>query len=588
MESTLRKLVIYSALVVSPMLWIYSAEMANDAGDGSIKFLEQAQQAGVQHVHHTRRFQGKNADVLRMFTSGGAAVAVGDYDNDGWDDLFVTNSDQGRPNRLFRNQGDLTFQEVTQEAGVAAGNDGHSIVADALWFDYDNDGWIDLLVVRFGTPLLYRNQGNGRFKDVSEASGLDLFANSVAAIAFDYDRDGLSDLVLGNYFQSENLLDLGHPRVLPDNLDDANNGGGVHLWRNLGGGRFENVTEKAGLASHTGWTLDVGHGDFDNDGWPDLYLANDYGTDRVFFSNGDGTFRDTTESSLGFDTKKGMNAEVADYDNDGWMDVYVTNITDEYMKECNMLWHNNGDGTFIDVSKETGTCDTLWGWGAKFADFDNDGWQDLYAVNGLRSAGEKDYISVLVEMIITPGIDFSDVNSWPDIGDMTWSGFQKSRLFRNLGGMQVFKEISGAAGVDNDLDGRGVAMADFDHDGLIDIYQANADQPSLLYINRTESAGNWIGLRLIGRPSNRDAIGSRVTVQAGSSSLLRQVGGANGYSSQSSSTLHSGLGEVSSIPPVEILWTSGAREQVTVPLNTISYIEEGKGLVAGPSGRSAR
>ena len=159
--------------------------------------------------------------------------------------------------------------------------------------------------------------------------------------------------MLGNYFKPENLILLKSPNVLPNDLDNAVNGGGVTLWHNLGGGRFENTTKSAGLADAMGWTLDVGEGDFDNDGRPDVYVAGDYGTDRVYFNNGDGTFTDATETAIGFDTRKGMNADVGDYDNDGWLDVYVTNITDEYMKECNMLWHNNGDRTFTDVSRET-------------------------------------------------------------------------------------------------------------------------------------------------------------------------------------------------------------------------------------------
>ncbi|MBI2820928.1 MAG: CRTAC1 family protein, partial [Acidobacteria bacterium] len=285
--------------------------------------------------------------------------------------------------------------------------------------------------------------------------------------------------------------------------------------------------------------------------------------------------------AIGFDTKKGMNAEVADYNNDGWLDIYVTNITDEYMKECNMLWHNNGDGTFTDVSKETGTCDTLWGWGAKFADFDNDGWQDLFAVNGLRSAGKDNFIPVLVNMIISPGIDFTDINNWPDIGDMSWSGFQKKKLFHNLG-TQTFKEISAAAGVDNALDGRGVAIADFDNDGRLDIYQTNANQEALLYRNVTENAGNWIELKLIGTQSNRDAIGARITVKAGGLSLTRVVTGGDGYSSQSSSRVHFGLGPDGRIDSMEIRWPSGAVQKVEAPLNRITYVREGTGVVPAP------
>ncbi|HXG47277.1 MAG TPA: CRTAC1 family protein [Methylomirabilota bacterium] len=551
---------------------------ANDA-IGEIRFEEIGSQAGVRHRHHTRKFSGKNADVLGMFTSGGSAVAVGDFDNDGFDDLFVTNSDEGKPNKLYRNQGNGTFADATERAGVAGGNDPLSIVADGLWFDYDNDGWRDLLVARFGTPLLYHNEGDGTFRDVSANSGLGKFGNTIAVIAFDYDNDGRLDLLFGNYFQPENLLDLKNPKILPNNLDNAVNGGGLTLWRGQGDGTFREVTAQAGLSKNTGWTLDVGHADFDLDGDQDFYVASDYGTDWLYLNNGDGTFTDVTEKALGFDTKKGMNAEIADYDNDGLLDVYVTNITDEYMKECNMLWHNNGDGTFTDLSKETATCDTLWGWAAKFADFDNDGWLDLFATNGLRSAGKENYIPVLLPMIITPGIDFTDVNNWPAIGDRSWSGYQKKKLFKNLSGA-VFKEMAGPAGVDNDLDGRGLGVGDFDNDGRLDFYQTNADQPALLYRNVTQPAGNWIELKLIGTKSNRDAIGALVTLRAGGQQWIRHVDGGNGYAGQSTTRLHFGLGRAGQIDSIEILWPSGLKETVQAPLNRISVIEEGKGLAA--------
>src|SRR5215475_5791510 len=477
------------AICVSTESW------AADGPQRSIRFEEIGMKAGVRVTHHTRKFHGKNADVLHMFTDGGAAVAVGDYDNDGFEDIFATDSDVGKPNHLFHNNGDLTFTDVAEKAGVAGGNDPNSIVSDALWFDYDNDGKLDLLVARFGTPILYHNEGNGKFKDVSATSGLNKFGNTIAVIAFDYDNDGYLDLMFANYFKPVNLLDLKDPHVLPNDLDNATNGGGVTQWHNTGKGTFEEVTQKAGLANVTGWVLDVGHGDLNNDGLQDIYIACDYGTDHVFLNNGNGTFREITEKATGWDTKKGMNVDVADYDNDGWLDVYVTNITDEYMKECNMLWHNNHDGTFTDVSKETGTCATLWGWAAKFGDFDNDGWQDLFVVNGLRSASEENYIPVLVNLITKPGVDFTDLRNWPNIGTMSWSGYQKKKMFRNAGG-QDFIEISADAGVDNDLDGRGIAMADFDNDGRLDLFQTNADQRALLYRGATEGTGNWVQILL--------------------------------------------------------------------------------------------
>jgi ASPIC and UnbV/FG-GAP-like repeat len=542
--------------------------------DSVIAFNEIGAAAGVRVTHRTRRFPGPTGDVLRMFTSGGAAVAVGDFDNDGLDDLFVTDSDAGRLNHLFHNDGNLHFTDVAQQAGVTGGNDPQSIVSDAVWFDYDNDGWRDLLIVRFGTPILYHNERNGTFKDVTASSGLNKYGNSIAAIAFDFDNDGNLDLLFGNYFRAVNLFKPPSTHnILPNDLDNAINGGGVTLYRNTGKGTFVDVTAAAGLAAHTGWTLDIGHGDLNNDGWQDIYLADDYGTDRLFMNNRDGTFKDVTEKAIGFDTKKGMNVDVADYDNDGWLDVYVTNITDEYMKECNMLWRNNHDGTFLDVGRESGTCETGWGWAAKFGDFDNDGWLDLFVVNGLRSAGKENYIPSVLKVITKSGVDFSDLKSWPSIGNMTWSGYQKKRLFRNLG-KGTFKEISALAGVDNNLDGRGIGIGDFDNDGRLDIFQTNADQPALLYHNETKTAGSWIELKLVGTKSNRDAIGARVKVKAGPQTLIREVDGGNGYASQSQVRLHFGLGNAQKVDSVEIRWPSNEVSNVTVPINAITTIRE--------------
>lgn len=565
--------------LLAPRLWsaalvLTLAPLVGLAGD--IAFDEIADKSGSRTVHRTRRFLGKYADVLRMFTSGGAAAAVADYNNDGFDDIFVIDSDAGRPHHLYRNEGDGTFADVSKEAGVTKGNDPQSICADAIWFDYDNDGWEDLLIARFGTPLLFRNSRDGTFKDVTAQSGLDKFGNTIAAVAFDYDNDGMLDLLFGDYFKAVNLFDLDSPKILPINLDDAHNGGGLRLYRNSAG-KFVDATESAGLARHDGWTLDVGHADYDNDGDQDIYVASDYGTDRLFRNEGDGRFSDVTADAIGFDTKKGMNADWGDYDNDGLLDVYVTNITDEYMQEGNFLWRNSGDGTFIDVGRETGVHATGWGWGAKFADFDNDGWLDLFVVNGLRSAGAKNYITEVFEMLIRPNVDFSDLGSWPLIGDMSWSGYQKQRLFRNdrVGG---FVDVGAHAGVDNDLDGRGVALGDFDNDGRIDIYQTSADQPTLLYRNVSD-AGNWIEFELRGTKSNRFGIGARIVVEAGGYEQIREIDGGNGYSGQSAKRAHFGLGSALTVKRVEIHWPSGTVDSIDVAINNCYVANEGKGVI---------
>lgn len=242
-----------------------------------------------------------------------------------------------------------------------------------------------------------------------------------------------------------------------------------------------------------------------------------------------------------------------------------------------MLWHNNQDGTFTDISKETNTCATLWGWAAKFGDFDSDGWADLFVVNGLRSASKDNYIPVLLEMMTKPGVDFSDVRIWPDIAGMTWSGYQKKKMFHNMKG-QTFKEVSGEAGVDNDRDGRGIGMADFDNDGRLDLYQTNADQVALLYHGATDG-GNWTQFQLTGAAGNRDAIGARVTLRTGGLTQIQEVNGGNGYSGQSTKRLHFGIGMASKVDVVEVRWPNGKIEKFSnVAINRLNKVRENKGV----------
>ncbi|HXO22406.1 MAG TPA: VCBS repeat-containing protein, partial [Thermoanaerobaculia bacterium] len=505
-------------------------------------FEDRTAAAGLARPHSTRKFDNPYAEIMAGYTALGAAAAAGDYDGDGFEDLFVTDSSVGGKNHLYHNNGDLTFTDVAAEAGVADGNDAENATADALWLDYNNDGRPDLLVVRFGHNQLFENLGGGKFRDVTREAGLDRYANAITAIAFDYDRDGYVDILVGNYFQPVNLFHPDTPRFFPESFETAQNGGGVTLWHNNGpdkNGRFSftDVTRKAGLQL-SGWTLDVGHGDADGDGNDDLYVACDFGTDRFFLNNGDGTFSDKTATAIGFDTKKGMNAEWGDFDNDGRLDIYVTNITDDYMREGNFLWHNNGKNaqgelTFTDVARETGTYDTGWGWGAKFIDYDNDGWLDLYAVNGWVSAGPESYVPDIFAMIVKPGIDFADARNWPPMGKKSLSGYEKKRLFHNLEGRQ-FKDEAARHGLDSTRDGRGIAVADFDNDGRQDLFVANAGAAPYLYHNVLPLPRHWVDFVLSGTRSNRAAVGARVLLTAAGRTYLRFVDGGNGFGGQSS------------------------------------------------------
>jgi hypothetical protein len=298
------------------------------------RFEDAAEQAGAVFSHARAEFDASAKPIMPWLTAGGAGVAVGDFDRDGLDDMYVLTSRAGKPNALFRNKGNFQFEDVAAEVGLAdvnraeTGTSGH-----AIWLDYDGDGWLDLLLLRFGQLALFRNLEGQRFEEVTAQAGLTRLLNALAAVAFDYDRDGDLDLYIGGYFPEKDFNDLPDTKVLFDSWETARNGGPNYLYRNDGDGTFTDVTEQAGVQD-TGWSMAVGHGDLDNDGWQDLYVANDFGTDSVFRNNGDGTFANVSESVIGIDTKKGMNAEIGDYNNDGLLDIYVTNMTEPYLHEC--------------------------------------------------------------------------------------------------------------------------------------------------------------------------------------------------------------------------------------------------------------
>jgi hypothetical protein len=538
-------------------------------------FEEVTHKAGVNVRHGNRAFDNPYAKIMEGYTALGASATVADFDGDGYDDVYVTDSKLGGKNHLFRNNHNFTFTDVAESAGVANCNDESDAVADSLWFDYNNDGKPDLLVVRFGRNQLYQNLGNGKFKDVSKAAGIDGYMNAITAVAFDYDRDGYLDLAVGSYFQPINIFKPNTPRFFPESFETANNGGGVTLYHNNGNGTFTDVTEKAGLRS-SGWVLDIGHADADNDGFDDLYVACDFGTDRFFRNNGNGTFSDITEKAIGIDSKKGMNVDWGDFDNDGLLDIYVTNITDDYMREGNFMWHNDGNLTFSDVSRETGTSETGWGWGAKFFDYDNDGWLDLYVTNGWVSAGKDSYVPDVFTMVTTPNIDFADARNWPPMGNKSLSGYEKKKLFHNEKG-QIFKDEAKRHGVDSMLDGRGVAIADFDNDGRLDMFVANANNEPILYRNTMPAGRNhWVQFTLEGTKSNKSAVGAQVRLKAGGMTRLQFISGGNSFAGQSSSRVHFGLGEVSKIDQVEVRWPTGEKEVFTgLAVDKINKIVEG-------------
>lgn len=569
-------------LVISVGIWwiVQRNDASPAAPSGPVLFDDVAADAGLTHTHQKPQLDSKLSNIMPWMASIGAAVAAADFDRDGWIDLYVSNSRKGAPNHLYRNRGDGTFVDVAATAGVASVNDERGVTTDCVWGDFDNDGWPDLYVVRWGYDSLYRNRGDGTFEDVTAAlfrrsngpgageAGTG-WANGNAAIFFDYDGDGLLDIYVGNYFDDVDLWNLESTRIMHDDFETSRNGGVNFLYRQKRSGGFEEVAQSLGL-DDPGWTLAVGSGDVDNDGRVDLYCANDFGPDQLFLNAGGGRFRNVTDTAIGQDTKKGMNVDFGDFNNDGWIDLYVTNITTaEYLKEGNMLWHNNGIDdagqlTLTDIGWDTGTHDGGWGWGGKFFDSDNDGDLDIIEVNGFVTAGKESYWYALASWTVT-GADSVDAANWPAMGDRSFSGNEPLRFWRN-DGVGRFTERAWGAGLESRRDGRGIACFDHDNDGDVDVYVANQGQAPHLFRNRGATTpsqkAHYLTVSLEGDPTvgNRDAIGARVTIVTDAGIQLREREGGNGYSGQSDPRLHFGLGGEDNVKLLEVRWPDGGRQ----------------------------
>ncbi|UCE62228.1 MAG: VCBS repeat-containing protein [Phycisphaerales bacterium] len=524
-------------------------------------FVDVTDQAGVRHLHHKPVLDKKLDCIMPWMASVGASVAAVDYDKDGDVDLYVTNSQMGRPNKLFRNKGDGTFEDVAEQAGVANANAEHGTSMDAVWGDYNNDGHLDLYVVKWGWNILYKANGDGTFTDVTEKAGVGDQGNGNAAIWMDYNDDGFIDLYVGNYFRYVDLWNLEDSRQMHEDFETARDAGPNVLYRNNGDGTFTSVGKELGV-DDSGWTLDTGAGDYDNDGDQDLVNANDFGQDRVYRLNADATFTNVTDDAIGWDTHKGMNVDFGDYNNDGWLDLYITNIwTKEYVREGNQLYRNMGDKTFSDISFEANVYDAGWCWAGRFWDYDNDGYLDIMVANGYISGNPEDeYFAKLATTVTKPGFDPIEAQNWPMMGDSTFSGYEPSRVWRNEGN-EVFTEVAEKLGLADTRDGRGLGIADFDNDGDLDVYISNQGQESAFYRNDIGSKNNWLMVRVNGTNCNRDAIGTRVTVVSEGMSQIREVNGGNGDHSQCPYRMHFGLGQRKKIDYLEIRWPTGYVER---------------------------
>ena len=539
---------------------------AADAAHPGFTLRDATAAAGIHFVHRRATFDPRIAGIEPHVAAVGASVSVADFDGDDLPDLYLTNSLFGEPNALYRNKGDGTFEDVAAAAGVADMNRaGEGASMGSVWGDFDNDGREDLFVYRYGYPTLLRNVDGHRFEDVTEKSGLRRWINSNSAIWLDYDRDGKLDLYVSAYFRDVDLWHLTTTRIMHDSFEYASNGGKNLLFHNVGGGRFEDVTDRMGVGS-TRWTLAAASADLNGDGWPDIYLANDYGPEELYL-NDHGTRFVLSTAGLEAESKSGMSVTLGDAFNRGRLDAFVTNISERgYIFQNNNLRLNEmlDSRRFRNVA-EGQIADAGWAWGAQFGDLNNDGANELFVANGFISASkEKNYWYAMSKIAGANGRLFEDASTWPAFGDASLSGYERSRVYLNRG-VAGWVDVAQRVGANDLYDGRAVAMADLSSGGAVDVIVANQNQPAVLYRDTPEPGNHWIAFKLVGTRSNRSAIGAEVTIEAGDMRQRRVVDGGSGFASQNDRRPHFGLGTHEWVDRVVIDWPSGARQVLARP-----------------------
>jgi hypothetical protein len=571
-----------------------------EGGDARYGFRlrESAKAAGVAFVHQAPTFDGRLDHIMPQVAAMGAAVAVADFDRDGWQDFYVTNSAEDSHNRLYRNRGDGTFVDVAPQVGLADVNRRATGVSQgAVWGDYDNDGWEDLFLYKYGRPELFHNDGGRSFAAVGERAGLPSWVNANSATWLDYDRDGRLDLFLAGYWpESVNLWQLQTTRIMPESFEYANNGGRKYLLRNRGDGTFEDVTESAGIGSRR-WTLAVIAGDLLRTGYPDLFLANDYGVPELYANRAGRRFEEIgPQAGVGRSPKSGMNASVGDIFNDGRLAIYKTNISEAgTLVQGNDLWVPRPGATgeaieYENVASSLGVDLGGWSWGAQFGDLNNDGNQDLYLVNGYISAGERSsYWYDFSVIAVGHSNIIGDAANWPPMRGRSFSGYQRKRVWVNDGGGR-FTDVAQVVGASDTYDGRAVALADFGNRGALDVVVANQRGPLLLYRNTVEPGRHWVQFELEGTTSNRSAIGAQVELHWNERVQVQAIAAAAGFSAQNDRRLHYGLGAAASIDRAVIRWPSGQVQTIESPavdmLHRVKEPAAAKGFgVTGPDGR---
>jgi len=522
-----------------------------------VVFTDVTKQAGINWVHDN----ALSPDRYLPETVGAGCVFF-DYDNDGWMDIYLVNSGPsdfftpGKPlkNALYHNNHDGTFTDLTDKAGVAGGTFGMGAAAG----DYDGDGRADLYVTSYGRNILYHNNGNGTFTDVTEKAGVAAPGWSTCAVWFDYDKDGKLDLFVSSFVDYNKETTCGNNRLgqkfycIPRVFKPRPS----HLYHNNGNGTFTDVSEKSGITKSPGKSFGVVATDVNNDGWTDLFVANDTMPNFLFINKGNGTFEEVgLQAGVAFSDngspRSGMGVDATDFDGDGWQDLFVANIDQELFS----LYHNQKDLTFTDEPGEIGPATRLLsGWGLKFFDYNNDGYPDLFLANG--------HPDDMVEKLTTR-VKYKE----PIL------------MFENLG--TKFRDVSAQSGsvFANSFPARGLAVGDYDNDGDLDVLISNNGQAPMLLRNDGGNRNNWVGLQLVATRSNPGAVGAVISWQVGTRkfSRLKTTGGSYLASHDPREIL--GAGPNGKIESVEIRWPSGKSDKLTnLPMNSYVTVVEGEGL----------
>ncbi len=541
-------------------------------------YLEEVSQAaGIKFVHQSPKLDPKLDPIMPEVASMGASVSIVDFDRDGWPDIYVTNSAIGSKNALYRNMHDGTFKDVAPELGIADVNQsGTGVSTGAVWGDYDNDGYEDLFLIKWGHPELFHNNHGHGFTRVTEQAGLPPWINANTAIWLDYNGDGLLDLFVGGYYSED--IDLWHlttTRIMPESFEYAKNGGRKYLFHNLGNGKFEEVSAQVGISSRR-WALAAAAADLRGSGHPDLFVSNDYGVSELYFNDGKRFHEVGEQTGVGFAPKSGMNTAFGDILNQGRYAVYVSNISEDgILIQGNNLWVPK-EGTagdtikYQNLARDFGVELGGWSFGAQFGDLNNDGTLDLYLTNGYISLDRhRSYWYDFSKVAGGNSTIIGDAKNWPAFEGRSLSGYQNKRVWLNDGAGK-FVDVAQAVGATDTYDGRSVALVDLWNRGVLDVVVANQNGPLLLYKNTAAPENEWIEFELEGTNSNhggsnRSAIGAQVTVFWNGQQQVQEVSGGSGFAAENDRRLHFGLGKNPQIDKAVIRWPSGKVETIDKP-----------------------